>query len=285
MASADVLGVLWNLPLDPSDREYLQRNMPLPLSSFHTLAKCKGACDLHSFGRLKVISFLEVRLPTMVSADCAEENEQDILEAIFVHLRGDHHLSRGEWLSRPYIYATGRGLQDYARVGVHACVLENSTDVFGDLDRLSFHRLFELRDLRSRVQEYGLLGVAADWHRSQIQRHAGRRHVKIQSNDYNKDVNRCDAALKSVQRLIYPGDICSLDGIASNSNGGLVQCSLQLGYADVAEVLHSGDSCATCKKKISTGALLKEPCSAGTSSFKPRMRNQVRKNGAYPPKK
>lgn len=278
MASAESLGLLWNFSLSRAELDGLMAQVPFPLPHF-----CKYCEYIAALDGVMVLDFSELRLPGAVAVDC-KENEQDMLKSLVLHLR--FHGSTYppvEICTYPVMWSTGKALRNYVKVTLSVIAIQESANVFSDLDRWRFHRMFKFRGLEQRGKIFGLLGAAAAWHRSEIARHAGERGVKLQHTDYLKDVSRCDAALKSLQRLSGDGDTCTLDGFAFTGNVSSANMPLQLGYCDVADFLHSGDCCSVCKKSIGIASLIQQPCSSGTTSFKARVSKEVRKNYPYPP--
>jgi len=276
MSSLDLLAVIWNITLDSTETEQLRRSVPFTLGELtpHSVST--------SLDGSRVFDFVEIRLPTMPGADC-KEKDADILKVLLLHIRGYPHDDASFKVTEPFIMSTGTTLSAYARATFNARAVDSTTDFFPGLDRERFHRLFVVRDLPHRALIFAVMGDAATWHRKQIEQHAKERRVGVQHKDYSKELARCDGMLRSLQRLSVSGDICGIDGETMAGRGLSSDCPMQLGYADVVDLMHGGDCCRTCSKETKVGALVRSRCITGTISFKVRWsKHRERKNSAYP---
>ena len=75
------LAACFNLYVDPAHQRVLQGRLPISLRDLH-----RGICGRSEFDSLRIVDFVEVRLPITASADCCMEKEVDVLKILFLHL-------------------------------------------------------------------------------------------------------------------------------------------------------------------------------------------------------
>ena len=80
------LAACFSLYVDPAHQQLLRGRLPIRVSDSH-----RGIGDRSDSDRLQIVDFLEVRLPITASADCGMEKEVNVLNILFLHLRGQYN--------------------------------------------------------------------------------------------------------------------------------------------------------------------------------------------------